>query len=435
MSNSQVLCRSLGFSNENNFNLVARNDVELYTPTNRSFTCRGSESGLQYCKQLESTPPLEESIVNVKCRGFKDESTVRLVGGLTVKEGRAEVFHRGEWGTICMKGMVLSDATALCRSAGFDTRTAKFNLSLDLPAGTGRIWIDNLRCDGSESHINECTVSWGSMNCSHADDIYMYCYSENDIRLSNILYGELQVYHSEVWGSVCISSYYYEDSNKTAEVACRSLGFTDPVVGQYKANIVTSKVWLNNINCNGGEKRIVDCDHDDWGNNYCFHVRTRFFVVCMQTVVPLTTEQIDLCRNKCFNGNCYSDTCHCYGGYYGRWCDYYEYEPYDPDNHGSVIAGVVIGSISGVVFLVVIIVLLIQRKKMRREPQTLSVAYSANQVNLIPVVQIAAPQALQASVSQPQCTLGAQASLPENEQKVPLGGGNEHLQNPPAYTG
>jgi len=43
--------------------------------------------------------------------------------------------------------------------------------------GTGRIWLDNLRCTGRESFIGDCDHNgWGQHNCAHYEDVSIICY-------------------------------------------------------------------------------------------------------------------------------------------------------------------------------------------------------------------------------------------------------------------
>ena len=44
--------------------------------------------------------------------------TVRLVGGNSSYEGRLEVYHNGQWGTVCDGGFTDTAASVVCRSLG-----------------------------------------------------------------------------------------------------------------------------------------------------------------------------------------------------------------------------------------------------------------------------------------------------------------------------
>ena len=97
---------------------------------------------------------------------------VRLVGGSTSYEGRVEVYYAGVWGTVCDDGWGLNDAQVVCRQLGFGPaiRTAFYG------RGSGRIWLDDVRCVGNERSIEHCSHNgWGRHNCDHYEDAGVQC--------------------------------------------------------------------------------------------------------------------------------------------------------------------------------------------------------------------------------------------------------------------
>ncbi|CAH1274736.1 TIE1 [Branchiostoma lanceolatum] len=100
---------------------------------------------------------------------------IRLVGGNFFNDGRVEVLHDGQWGTICDDGWQLNDAHVVCRQLGY-TGAAKARGSASFGRGTGQIWLDNVRCAGFETSITDCLHrGWGSHDCDHSEDAGVVC--------------------------------------------------------------------------------------------------------------------------------------------------------------------------------------------------------------------------------------------------------------------
>ena len=59
-------------------------------------------------------------------------------------------------------------------SGGIPRREAHFG------RGSGRIWLDNLQCNGTESSLEYCVSSqWGENNCGHSEDAGIECRDDN----------------------------------------------------------------------------------------------------------------------------------------------------------------------------------------------------------------------------------------------------------------
>lgn len=95
---------------------------------------------------------------------------IRLVGGS--KRGRVEIFYNEQWGTICDDAWDLNDGTVVCRMLGFQSAIDAFTA---LP-GSGKIWLDDMECAGSEWNIQSCGKrNWGENNCNHNEDAGVEC--------------------------------------------------------------------------------------------------------------------------------------------------------------------------------------------------------------------------------------------------------------------
>ena len=98
-----------------------------------------------------------------------------MAGRTSNNYGRVEVYHNGEWGTVCDDGWDDTDARVVCRQLGFYSSVRAYG-SAHYGQGTGPILLSKLSCFGNESGLTDCgQLSMGTKNCTHSDDAAVYC--------------------------------------------------------------------------------------------------------------------------------------------------------------------------------------------------------------------------------------------------------------------
>ena len=101
-------------------------------------------------------------------------STVRLVDGFAPSEGRVEVYHNGEWGTVCNDMWNLANARVVCKQLGFHD-VLNYNAKA-YGQGSGKILMDNVQCVGTETALQHCPFNgWEINNCFHTEDVGVIC--------------------------------------------------------------------------------------------------------------------------------------------------------------------------------------------------------------------------------------------------------------------
>ena len=85
------------------------------------------------------------------------------------------MYYKEEWGTVCDDHWDLNDAHVVCIKLGFGPAIAARSRAY-YGQGCGKIWLDEVRCIGTELIIEDCMRNgWGINNCAHSEDAGVQC--------------------------------------------------------------------------------------------------------------------------------------------------------------------------------------------------------------------------------------------------------------------
>jgi len=92
--------------------------------------------------------------------------------------------------------------------------------------GSNQIWLDDVTCSGSETHIDQCSIpnGWGGHNCDHTKDVGIGCdvatsstinaatHGVRVVKTSGTIVnshgtfavqGRVEVRKNGIWGTIC----------------------------------------------------------------------------------------------------------------------------------------------------------------------------------------------------------------------------------------
>ena len=185
--------------------------------------------------------------------------------------GRVEVFYDGKWGTVCDDNWYknMANANVVCKEIGFVKAAGVFT-GASHGEGSGPIWLDDVSCSGSETHLHNCPKrEWGNHNCDHKKDASVLCnYGVTDVRINGgKKFGRVEILIGGQWGTICDHKWDMND----ATVVCRQLGFrgADKAHGGATYGQGSGPIHRNLVRCNGDEKSLLDCPYGS--SRYCSH--------------------------------------------------------------------------------------------------------------------------------------------------------------------
>ncbi|XP_019641566.1 PREDICTED: deleted in malignant brain tumors 1 protein-like [Branchiostoma belcheri] len=189
LKDAEVVCRMLGYPIVYRVRPFGTGTGPIYM---EDLQCDGTESSLFNCShkgwRVHDCSRWHHEEVGVVCALLKnnthlDSSRIRLVGGSSRKEGRVEVRQADSmtWGTVCHNQFDIKDADVVCKMLGYASAQLVRNDAYFGP-GRGPIYMDNLRCNGDENSLFNCSYpGWmiNDLNCSHDQAAGVECTVED----------------------------------------------------------------------------------------------------------------------------------------------------------------------------------------------------------------------------------------------------------------
>nr|XP_054774326.1 deleted in malignant brain tumors 1 protein-like [Lytechinus pictus] len=294
--------------------------------------CEGDEANITDCSHYFATEPVDpvyssdsryycdhNEDVGLECdpgTAWNNPHDIRLVGGATPFEGRVEIYYEDAWTTVCDERIRNEEANVLCRMLGH-IGASSFHCCGKFGRGAAENMIRDVRCEGNEENITDCTFDHGveqpgysssdyrGTYCDHSDDLGLVCIPA-DIRIHDgskrpgHQKGRVELAQNLQWKAFCAESM---DLN-LAIVLCRMLGehtaksFYDIELLDHEEGAVLNVTY----SCQGTEDNVADCEQQNRTTLNCSRDRWVSGITCVSLPVRLVSRKDDEGRVEVYHG-------------------------------------------------------------------------------------------------------------------------------------
>ena len=172
------------------YRVEGTNESNIAGATSNTYTLVGADADKTFRVAVSFTDDAGNGEGPLKSNEYPagaENGELRLEGGANALEGRLEVFHKGEWGTVCDDRLDNADniAPALaCRFMGYANGRLIPRGAVPPASSSQKIWLDDVRCHLGSNHWTGATPSklhhcyhagWGLNNCTHDEDVHLRC--------------------------------------------------------------------------------------------------------------------------------------------------------------------------------------------------------------------------------------------------------------------
>ena len=107
---------------------------------------------------------------------IENSIAVRIRGPASANgTGRVQIFHNGQWASICDDNWGINNARVVCLQLGYKYGVRAIRGGQVLP-GSGNLWLHDVNCTGYEQCLSSCShKGWANQRCTHFNDAGVEC--------------------------------------------------------------------------------------------------------------------------------------------------------------------------------------------------------------------------------------------------------------------